>query len=304
MKNQFLKILTLSLIFMIPMVLLAQEKTEKPVAEPVLSTFEHSFLMNNNTTEVHGKKSLDVAIQHRFGLADQPHDLYGFYAPSNIRLYLGYGITKNFAVGFGATKANENYDLSWKYAILKQQTYGMPVNVTYFGNVAMSGVLETKLYNQANQALMANRLSYYNEIMVSRKFNSHLSLQVGVNYSYFNMLDSGSFYGHKDYVGMTHGFLGVAAAGRYKFSPQSSILFEFNMPLGVSDIPKATRPMSNIGIGYEVSTGNHQFQIFICNTNAILPQVARVYNVNDNSNFKVPAWLIGFNITRQWGFNK
>ena len=301
MKNKFVKTLSLSLVFMIPIALFAQDaataKSERPVAEPVLSTFEHSFLMNNNTTETHGNKSLDVAIQHRFGLIDQPHDMYGFYAPSNIRLYIGYGINKNLSVGVGATKANENYDLSWKYALLKQQTYGMPVSVTYYGNVAMSGVLDTKLYNQENKALTVNRLSYYNEIMVSRKFNNHLSLQAGVNYSYFNMIDSASFSGH-------HGFLGIAAVGRYKFSPQSSILVEYNMPLGVSDIPTASRPMSNIGIGFEVSTGNHQFQIFVSNSNGILSQGSRVYNINDNSNLKVPAWLIGFNITRQWGFNK
>ncbi len=303
MKNKFIKTLSLSLIFMIPIALLAQS-TDKPIAEPVMSTFEHSFLMNNNTTETHGNKSLDVAIQHRFGLADQPHDLYGFYAPSNIRLYIGYGVTKNLSLGIGATKANENYDFNLKYAILKQKSFGMPVNVTYYGSFAMSGVKETKLFNQSNEALMTNRLSYYNEIMVSRKFDNHLSLQLGVNYSYFNLLDSGSFYGHKDYIGMTHGFFGIAVAGRYKFSPQSSILVEYNMPLGVSDVPKLSRPMSNIGIGFEVSTGNHQFQIFICNTNAILSQNARTFNTNDNSNFKVPAWLVGFNITRQWGFSK
>jgi hypothetical protein len=301
MKLHYITLVSASLICSLPLFSRAQSSgVDKP--EPVSAAFEHGFLINNQTVTTPLKNSLDVGIQHRFGVIDQPHDMYGIYAPANIRLYIGYGITKDISVGIGSTKAKENYDLSWKYTFLRQMTSGMPVTISYFGNIACSGVLDTKLLNQENKTLEANRLSYFNEIMVARKFNSHLSLQAGVYYSYYNIVDSAALYGH-------HGFLGVSAVGRYKFSPQSSVLFEYNFPLGVSDVPTVSRPKPNIGIGLEVSTGNHQFQIFLCNANGILGQETGVYNLNDYTNtFKyhggIPAWIFGFNITRNWGFGK
>jgi len=292
MKIYSLRKIILLFLYAIPMCLFAQDKPE-----PVSSAFEHGLLINNQTVTNPLKNSLDVVIQHRFGAIDQPHDMYGIYAPSNIRLYIGYGITKDLSVGIGSTKSNELYDFSWKYTLLKQMTSGMPVTISYFGNVANSA--KKDLLNQDNQGAYADRLSYFNEIMIARRFNSHLSLQVGGYCAYYNMIDSASFNGK-------HLFYGVSAIGRYKFSPQSSILVEYDLPLNVSDIPLISRPKQNIGIGFEVSTGNHQFQIFFCNANGILAQESRVFTQYpaDNLWFKGPAWILGFNITRNWGFNK
>ncbi|MEI6507995.1 MAG: DUF5777 family beta-barrel protein [Bacteroidota bacterium] len=295
MRKINIKKLSIVAVMAIPVVLFAQEQSSP---EPVKNAFEHSTLINSNTTETHGNHSLDVAIQHRFGAMDKFDDLYGVYAPSNIRLYIGYGITKDISVGIGSCKANNNFDFSWRYKILQQKTSGMPVSVTYVGNVARKFVKDEKMLNMKNEFNQLNKITYYNELMVSRKFNSHLSLQVGAYCAYYNLLDSASFSGQ-------HIFFGASAVGRYKFSPQSSILVEYNLPLADNkDMPKATKPMPNLGIGIEVSTGNHQFQIFVCNASGILSQDARVYNNSDLTNLSIPAWLIGFNITRQWGFSK
>jgi hypothetical protein len=58
-------------------------------------------------------------------------------------------------------------------------------------------------------------------------------------------------------------------------------------------------PKPNPGIGYEVSTSGHQFQVFVCSASGIINQENRVYNQNA---FFDKGILIGFNITRQWGF--
>ncbi len=293
MKNMNLKKLMIIALTAMPISLFAQDGASAP--EPVRNTFEHGFVMNNFTTETNGNHSLDVAIQHRFGTMDRFDDLYGIYAPSNIRLNFTYGITRDLTMGFGSCKTQNTYDLNWKYKLLKQKTSGMPVTVTYFGNVARKFINDTKILNSTGVTNQYNKLTYYNELMISRKVNSHLSLQVGGYCAYYNLIDSASYAGK-------HLFYGVTAVGRYKFSPQSSILVEYNHPLGVDDIAKATQPKPNLGIGLEVSTGNHQFQIFVCNANGILSQDSKLYNTNDFKNLGVPSWIIGFNITRQWGF--
>ncbi len=274
-------------------VVFAQEKMEvetpppAPSNEPIKSTFENGVLINNQTAQGLSKNSLDFIIQHRFGLVKDHEDLYGLFAPSNIRFGLNYGVTKSLSVGAGVTKNKRLYDFQWKYIILKQTSPGgMPVTVTYFGNVTNSALPEANFNNQENKYKATDRLFYFNEIMVARKFSSHFSMQVAVTQAHVNIVDPL----------MRHDVYGVSLAGKYKFSPQSSVLVEFDNPLTVHAINKQT---SNLGVGYELSTGSHQFQIFISTADAINNSQILMYNQND---FTKKQFLIGFNIMRQWGF--
>jgi len=298
MKTFNIKSILFLMLMWAPIALLAQDApaAEEPAApEVVKGTFENNLHINNQTCQTHDKGYMDMAIQHRFGLADKASDLYGIYAPSNIRLYLGYGITKKLNVGFAPTKNKQLYDFSAKYKLLEQKTIGMPVTVTVFGNTAIKGGKKETLNNQDNQYKFTHRLSYFGEVMVARKFNKKISAQVGFHYAHYNMVDSAVAYDH-------HAFYGVSAIARYKFSPQGSFMVEYDHPLNVSNMNAATRPLPNLGLGVEFSTGYHQFQIFVCNTNAILDQDAKYSNLNDFKNLGTPAYLIGFNITRQFGF--
>ncbi len=272
----------------------AQEQTDPPKEKtwtPVKHTFENSVLINNQTVEKPAKKTLDFIIQHRFGVIENVQDLGGLYAPSNIRLGLDYGVTKRLAVGIGTTKNKHYYDLQWKYIIMQQMAGGgFPLTIAYFGDLARSADPKDKFNNLEGNYKSANRISYFHELMIARKVNAALSLQLAGTYSYFNIVDS---------VVDQHAFIGTSFVGKYKFSPQSSIQIEFDYPLNVSGIDENYRPKPNLGIGYEVSTSGHQFQIFICTGNGILNQETRVYNFNDFTKREI---LIGFNITRQWSF--
>ena len=278
-----------------PAVTLAQDTTQTASAgvkkETVRATFENSVVLNNQTVEITPKKSLDFMIQHRFGLIESNDDLFGFYAPANIRMGLTYGITKCLAVGVGVTKNKMIYDLNLSASILKQtKQKGIPVSIAYFGNIGRSALKEENFYNQENEYKASNRLTYFNEIMIARKFNSHLSLQVAFTYSHMNLVDS---------IYQQHDFYGVSFVGKYKFSPQSSVLIDFDYLVNVSGIDESVRPKPNVTLGYEVSTGSHQFQVFAGTGANILGQEYRVYNTNDIADLEV---LFGFNITRLWGF--
>jgi hypothetical protein len=262
-----------------------------PVKEYVRATFENSVLINNQTIETPGHKSLDFIIQHRFGIIKDEKDLFGLYAPSNIRLGLTYGIIKDLAVGIGATKNKSLYDLQGKYMLVRQtKQKGIPVSVSYYADVARSAKDNDNFLNQEGTFKSSNKISYFHELMIARKINSHISLQVSANYSHFNIIDS--LYGQ-------HDFYGASFVGKYKFSPQSSVILNFDYLLNVSQIDEDTRPKPNLSLGYEVSTGSHQFQIFVCTADAIINQENRVFNHND---FTKKDVLLGFNITRQWSF--
>ena len=289
----------------------AQDTTTQAAASPaelVKSTFENGVLINNQTVDMPSKKSVDAIISHRFGsivTADKTDptkqvldisNLLGLYSPSNIRLGVNYGITDNIMLGVGATKNKHIYDAQWKYRILQQKTKGMPVSVTYYGDAALSTLPQENFINGPDSTYkFTSRLTYFHELMIGWKFNTHLSLQGGFSYTHINYLDTS-----KNYQGIDHDSWAFSFVGRYKFSPQSSVLVEFNQPLLVNDNgAKGKNPKPNLGIGWEVSTGNHQFQIFLCTADAIVNQEMNVYNTND---FTKKQMVIGFNLTREWGF--
>jgi len=293
-KICLLKNYLIILLIAMPFCLKAQETTTEtttPAREYVRATFENGVVINNQTVENPGKKSLDFMIQHRFGVIKDEKDLFGLFAPSNIRLGLTYGITDKLSAGLGATKNKTLYDLQWKYIILKQtKQKGIPVSICYYGDVAKSAMPDDYFLNSESGFKSSYKLSYFHELLIARKINNKISLQIAGTYSHFNIIDSG--YGQ-------HDFYGASFVGKYKFSPQSSVLVEFDYPMNVSGIDESLKPKPNLGIGFEVSTGSHQFQVFICTADAIINQETRVFTKNDFTNKDI---LLGFNITREWGF--
>jgi hypothetical protein len=309
-KNIF-RIQLAAILLMVPFLLFAQEaeQTEKPVKKEVKKTFENPVLINNQTVEGMAKKSLDFMIQHRFGTIEDENDMFGLFAPSNIRLGLTYGILDRLSVGIGSTKNKRLYDLSWKYIILRQtKPGGFPVTITYYGNLARQAGSHTLFLNQDKEYKQSNRISYFHELMVARKVTNRLSLQAAGNWSYYNLVDTVG-------TGRDRAYLGVSFIGRYQFSPQSSIIAEFDLPITTWNTTEITKtgtatngtvtelvkyfPKPNPGIGYEVATSGHQFQIFVCSAAGIVNQEYRVFNQNA---FFDKGILLGFNITRQWGF--
>lgn len=88
--------------------LMAQDSTEAPVVKkvkPVKNTFGSVWIMDNQTVMVPIKGTMEMDIQHRFGTVQNgTSDLYGIFAPANIRLGISYAPIKNLFVGAGVTK--------------------------------------------------------------------------------------------------------------------------------------------------------------------------------------------------------
>ena len=85
------------------------------------NTFESIWLIDNQTTHVPLRKTFEFDIQHRFGtVLNGYEDLFGLYAPSNIRIGFGYTPINNLMLSAGFTKFNLLWDFTAKYAILKE----------------------------------------------------------------------------------------------------------------------------------------------------------------------------------------
>lgn len=273
----------------------AQDSLEVPVAKkvkPVKNTFGSVLQIDNQTVMVPVKGTLEFDIQHRFGTVDNGRkDVWGLFAPSNIRLGLSYAPLKNLFIGAGITKEKMQIDFNGKYALLQQTvSNSMPLSVTYFGNIAIDA------RDKDNFRESVHRFSYFNQIIIARKISEKFSVQVAPGYSWFNNVEAYLDSKGEIQKKMNNGHFAVSVSGRLKITDNSAIIAGYDQPL--TQHP-TNNPHPNISFGFETTTGAHAFQVFASNYYNIVPQANNVYNSND---YRDGQFVIGFNITRLWNY--
>ena len=267
----------------------AQDDSAITENRPIRSTFNSILLIDQHTVDVPFKKTFEFDIQHRFGTFENGfEDFIGLYAPSNIRMGLSYVPFDNLMVGTGFTKLNNYFDFWAKYAILRQtESKGMPLSLTYYGVMAIDAYDVDRIDELYNST---DRLSYFHQVIIARKFTEWLSIQIAPSWSHFNIVESGRKNDH----------FAISLGGRVAVTPTMAVIFNVDQPLTKHDPPY--NPAANVSIGLEVSTSSHAFQIFIGNYRAIIPQENHMYNTYEWTDKFVENFSLGFNITRLWNF--
>lgn len=247
--------------------------------KPERAAFQSGWLIDNPTGLINSKGTFQFDIQHRFGVIESGNrDLLGMWGPSNIRLALSYAVSNRITLGFGTLKDSRMQDFNLKAGLLQQTRSGsVPVSLAYYGNIAIDA-RESEFFPKSS-----NRYSYFSQLIITRRFNRIVSMQIAPSYSHYNLvspeLDNSQF--------------AVALGGKVSISDKTAILIDYSQPLSQNtDNP-------GLSLGIEMSTGLHAFQVFVGNYNGILPQ--RNYILNENR-LSENQFLIGFNINRLWNF--
>ncbi len=284
-------------VFVLPTMLLAQEQKDTtavvvdsvaPVVEVEYerAAFESTSLIENQTDRVYSKGTIEMIMNHRFGLVTGTNDMIGIWAPANIRIAVNYSITDRITVGVGTTKDQRLQDFILKGAILKQTVNGkMPVSVTYYGNAAVSALPKSNFYH------LSDRWSFFNQIIIAQRFNKMFSFQIAPSYSHYNVVEAP----------MSNDLFAIQFGGRAKVTSSMSILLDFNQPF----TSQKNAPESGFSFGTEFSTVGHTFQIFVSNYRGIVNQQSNMFNQNEFYNKDASSgskfeMAIGFNISRTW----
>jgi hypothetical protein len=243
------------------------------------NAFQSAWLIDNVTGVLNPKKTLQFDIQHRFGLINSGNnDLAGFWGPSNIRLALAYSISNSITFGFGTTKDYRLQDFNIKVGLIRQTRSGkVPVSIAFYGNTAID-TREASFFPKAS-----NRFSYFSQLLIMRRFNQAISLQVAPSFAHYNLVDPS----------VSNNVFALAVGGKANISDKTAIIIDYNQPFG----DFSSNP--GLALGIEMSTGSHAFQVFVSNYNRILPQAN--YFLNENK-LSEQQFLIGFNINRLWNF--
>jgi hypothetical protein len=314
MKIQII-ISTILLFLVVSLTLSAQEdeiaETIKPKHKAVLNPWFSSTVIDAQTSFTPKKGDIEFIIHHRFTSIDNGiSDLFGFYGASNIRLGLNYGITDKLMIGFGTERDKRMQEFLVKYKILQQSRDNViPVSVAIFANTCINA-RETDYWG--TDYSFTDRLSYYSQIIVSRKWTSSLTTQLGLGYAHINKVDSYRV-ANSDSVSETITYypkyyndaLGLSVVGRYKINNTFTVIAEFEKPLALKksssgghynhgEIPKPIKAKPNVALGFEISTMTHSFQLFASSYRAIIPQNNLIMN-----NFDITeknGIMLGFNI--------
>jgi hypothetical protein len=315
MKNniipmKFIYSLLFLVAFLIQGVTFAQDATEEetgPDNRPSKPAFESGLLFDQQTANMQQQNTLEFIIQHRFGtVEDGISNLYGIWGASNIRLGLNYTILKNVMVGWGTTKYKKAQDFQVKYNILQQtRSNSIPVSLTFYGNMQIDCQYKSDdTLSVGKNYGFADRLSYFSQLIITRRFGNHLSMQIAPSFTHYNWMMTDTVNSEiSDAVAWEHDKIGISAGIRYKISPQTSFMASVDYPLQIKGIVEykdfVNPPKPNFCIGAEIATSTHAFHLYFGTSQAILPQEIMMWNQNDFFN---QQFLIGLNVTRLWNF--
>ncbi|MFL5729123.1 MAG: DUF5777 family beta-barrel protein [Cytophagaceae bacterium] len=257
---------------------------EEKKTEYIISTFDGTRVINGQSVENPHAGSLQLLFSHRFGsVSTGIHTLYGL-DQSNVRIGFDYGISERLAVGIGRSSQKETYDSYLKLKLLTQSKglRNMPVSVSLFASA-------TAMTNQKNildtVSDFSARLSYVYQVIIARKFNRKLSLQLSPTLVYRNQVQSVQ----DDYYVYATGL-----SGRYKLTKRLSLTAEY---FYVFSKYTADHYFNSASLGIDIETGGHVFQLHLTNSQGMIEQFFIAKTSDD--------WLkkgirLGFNISRNF----
>lgn len=254
------------------------------------ATFKSTRIINAHSIEQLKKQHLDFRISHRFGAVNNGvSDFFGI-DKSSIRLSLEYGITDWLMAGLGRSSFNKTYEGFLKVKALQQSTgkRNMPISVNYFGaiNEYTSDFSDTDRENY-----YSSRFSYIHQILIARKFNENISLQLTPTLVHRNLVKT---------VLEPNDLYAIGVGGRYKVTRRIAITAEYFYTIRSSRTEVEYNDPFSIGV--DIETGGHVFQLMLTNTSVMHESGFITGEYNDN--FFNGDIHFGFNITRIFSLKK
>lgn len=269
--------------------------------ESVTRTFTDTRVINTHSVETLPKHKLDIRIAHRFGdLAGDNGGFQTFYGLENVAdVAIGaeYGISNQATIGLYRSKGagsmpNGTPGLRQlingliKYRVMTQQMDGgAPVSITVLGLATMSAAKKIDNPDAIRYfASFAHRFAYSGQVLIARKYSDAFSLQLIPGYTYRNLTPFGD----------SNGLFSLGAATRIQLTKVFGLVADVTFPF--SDIRQSSNGFyPAIGIGLEIDTGGHLFQVNFTNATGLMETDYIPYTT---SSWSKGEFRLGFTISR------
>ncbi len=260
--------------------LLNELEEDAKVDSTVIAAFDALKIINLESTKLAGKNDFYFLIAHRFGSVKNGFDdLFGL-DQATIKFSFFYGINDWLTLGAARSEFRKTYDLSAKYRLKRQIKNGFPFTIVGFSTIAVNTALDK---DELPKLEFQNRLTYLTEILISRKFNSNLSLQfspifIHENFVFDNNQDNSQF--------------AMALGGRYRIKKGLALTAEYGHHFNRASGSPFENPVS---IGLDVQVGGHVFQLIFSSSQQLNDSH---YITNSTGDWFDGDVFFGFNLYR------
>lgn len=222
--------------------------------ESAVSAFKSLKIVNLESTKLASKGDLYFVVAHRFGYFDNGFEDFFGLDEANTRLQFVYGLTNGISIHASRSGFQKAYEFAAKYRLVSQKKSGSPFEIVGFNSLAINTELEKTVLPKLE---FSDRISYVNQILISRKFNEKLSLEMAPTYFHENYVANNSQKNSQFALGL---------GGRYKFTKRWSFNMDYAAHLNRASNSTFKNPLS---IGFDLETGGHVFQMHFTNSQAM-----------------------------------
>ncbi|MFL5742627.1 MAG: DUF5777 family beta-barrel protein [Flavisolibacter sp.] len=294
------KLLLLSLLLFIGHSVFAQDEdllklagNDKPKKEYVYGAFKSTRVIMSQSMEMLRPGVLDFRILHRFGLVSGgAYEFFGLDGGAAVRLGLDYGISNKISVGIGRS-SNKELDGFFKYRPIQQSTgpSSSPVSLVLVVGSTMS--IKTFPENQGKYEF-TDRLSYFYQAIVGRKFSKNFTLQIMPIFLHRNRVDT---------TGDHNDIFAPGIGGRIKVSKRVSLNADYYYVIHKDNglYPYVTALYNPMSIGVDIETGGHVFQLHFTNSKGLNE---RYFLTDTEYSWTKGDIFLGFNISRAFQIKK
>jgi hypothetical protein len=254
----------------------------------ISGTFKGTTVISGQSVEVPGRNDLQFNVSHRFGAVSG--GFYTFFGldQGTTRLGLDYGIRDIASIEIGRNNYEKTYDGSIKVKLMRQQTglKNIPVTLSLYTAVFINTM---KWEDPERDNLFSSRLSYCTQLLLARKFNKNLSLQLSPSWIHKNLVET---------TADQNNIFSVGVSGRYKVAKKVSLNGEYFYLLPGST---ADNFANSFSLGVDLETGGHVFQLHFTNSQMMF---ARGFITETEGQWIDGEIFIGFNIYRVFSLGK
>ena len=255
-------------------------------------TFKDTRVINAASVETLPAKKLDIRIGHRFG--DIAGDFggwqsfYGLESARDVMIGFDLGLSDRFMIGVNRTKGagplSRLINTNLKYKLI-QQSENVPFSFSAYSQISISTMQSSANPDAINFFdAFAHRMAYAAQFIVARKFSEGFSLQLSPTYLHRNIVD------FQD----SNGFLALGLAAKFQLSKVFGAILDVNYPF--SDFRTTDNGYyPSIGVGLEIDTGGHRFQINLTNSKGMAETDYIPYTT---SSWGDGQFRLGFTISR------
>jgi hypothetical protein len=241
------------------------------------ATFKALQIITLQSTKLAAKKELYIVISHRFGSVKGGISEFFGFDDATTKIGGIYGVTDWLSVSASRHTLLKIYETSVKYRLARQNDE-FPFDIVGYNTIDINSGLKKDDYPKIG---FSDRLTYINQLLISRKFSNRLSLELAPSFIHKNLYNPDNENDDQFTLG---------AGGRLKLTKRLSLNLEYG-----ANFNKPSFYNNPLSVGLDIETGGHVFQLIFTNSQSMTESG---YLTNAAGDWGKGDFFFGFNLYR------